>query len=196
MAVYIAFKLDYPWVVRKAAPCFKPFLRESLIHSEVIIEKRCTGRGCKMCAKSCDPHSKHRNPLKHYLNFFVSDDSPWVMVIDNTKYFDSEKWFYVKLPITLNDIAFIAFLQKQLDKPLNRKGMFRAFCRCSRSGVTRTTLEPDQMDSYFCSELITTAIREQLDLDVDPCTTSPIMLYEILLTTPGVVNLQQQHPSL
>ncbi len=148
-----------------------------------------------MCLISSDPHSRHRNPLKHYLNFSVSDERPWELIIDNVKYFDSEKWFYVKLPTTINITSFTMFMGKQLDKPLNSKGMFRAFCRCSRSGVTRSTPDPDQMDSYFCSELITTAIREQLEFDVDPCTTSPIILYELLLSTPGTVDLQQRHPS-
>ena len=209
--VVVAFKMDHPWMIERASSLI-PFLssclmnKKTVTHSELIVVVKCSktqGRGeCKLCISSSDPTRKHHN-TEHYLTYYVTDKTPWQMVIDEQKYFNSSenKWFYLKIPSSSIDSDKVnRFMTEQLDKPWNENGSFcvpfvnSLCCCCSKWKYSR--LDDDQ---YFCSELITMAIQDQpacvCELKgLTPKATSPLILYETLKSSKGVIVLLQIHP--
>ena len=206
--VVVAFKLDQPYHVQRMLPCFKWLSYDTLIHCEFIIQTRCKSNGCNLCQLSCDPHHKHRNPNYHYLTFSVTQTHPWHMLIDAIKYYDSDKWFYLQLPTSIQSEDVVKFMMQHLDSQWNASGAlcvpFYRICSCCICNHKYSSLpqeqeqQQQQQQNFFCSELITIAIQtqnEQMLPGLLPKASSPILLYEQLKQTPGVVDLKQQHPS-
>lgn len=172
-------------------------------HVELIMEIRCPGpKTCPLC----DIKRRHAPPLslataattKHYVNLAVHQNEPVFFNIDRTFESNMAAWVFVQIPVLQRHSPenMLRFMQRQLDKDYNDLGcwcnlVFGSVCQCyccrgcaASTGVRKLSPadvdEADDVDQWFCSELVTATLQVGgFDdvFDMDPCATTPQQLF-------------------
>jgi hypothetical protein len=180
LRAHLALKLGFWYETCFLSLCFN---RQSYVHCELLIEQTCTGNGCELCLLSCSEDDTTEK-TKHILNYYCTRSQEWVFFVDDPKFNKKNRWAYVTLPDSFRVERLRAFMDASLGKQFNTWG-YELNSTCIRMGEKHGDEEPGSRGEYFCSELITVALQDQKKLPgltkVNPCDTSPKMLYDLLL---------------
>jgi len=197
--IILAFKRDYLFngtgVLSKILPSFINV--KTLVHVEILISVYCIktnyNRECEWCKKTLD--RAHNG--KHWLSYFISVYSNWQRLVDDKKFRNDMEdcWFFLSIPM-LDSQRCQSFLDYQIAKPLNYYG-FAVLPFGLMGGCRLDTPNPKMQPTWFCSELIAAALRDQgytHYFNEHPCLMRPIDIYDKALSIPGSRKLNR-HPA-